>query len=251
MSLAEHLRELRRRILIAMVGILLGAIVGWILAGPIWDALREPILSLTTEQDRELARLNYTEVTSAFMLRLQMAVTFGFVISAPIWLWQAWAYLLPALTKGERRGAMGFILAAVPLFFAGCTLAVFLIPYVLRIMTGFAAPEEAVLLNATTYFDFVFRFVVAIGVGFLLPVVLVLLNVIGVLSAKSIRKGWRVTVLIVSIFAAIVTPPADIVSMLALIGVMLLLFLVAIVITTLRDRARAKRFPELYSDATA
>lgn len=241
MPLAAHLRELRRRIIVSLIGIAIGAVAGWLLGAPIWEALREPIITLANEQGRAIAQINYPEVTSAFSLRLQMAITFGFILSSPIWIWQLWAFIVPALTRGEKRGSVLFLIAAVPLFIGGCVMGWLLLPYVLRLMTGFAAAEEAVLLTATTYFDFVFRFVVVIGLGFLLPVVIVLLHAIGIVSSATIRRGWRFVVLLIATFAAIVTPAADVVSMLALIVMLSLLFAAAIVVTTLIDRGRARR----------
>lgn len=107
-----------------------------------------------------------------------------------------------------------------------------------EVLTSFASSEDSTFLQASYYFDFVFKIVIATGVAFVLPVFLVVLNFIGLLSARSIAKAWRVAIVAIVVFAALITPAADVLSMFFVAAPMALLFLAALVIAFIHDRAR-------------
>lgn len=240
MSLGQHLLELRKRLFLAAAGILVGAIIGWLLSGFVWDALREPIYAIIAAQDRN-AQLNYPDITSAFDLKLKISFYVGMIISSPIWLYQIFAFLVPGLTRKERQYTFGFFFTAVPLFFAGCLAGWYVLPHVVELMTSFAPQEDAALIVAQSYLDFVLKLVFAIGIAFVLPVFVVLLNFAGVISAQSIIKSWRMAILIIILFTAIATPAADVVSMFLLAIPMVVLYFAAYGIAYLHDRRIAKR----------
>lgn len=240
MTLGDHFRELRKRLFLAALGIVLGTAAGWLLSDYIFAALQGPIDEIAAEQGREAA-LNYTDITSAFDLRLKVAFTAGLILSAPVWLYQVWAFLVPGLTRREVKYAFGFIATAIPLFFAGCASGWFILPNVVRLLTSFAPANADALITATNYFDFVLKLIVAIGIGFVLPVFLVVLNFVGVLSGRAILKGWRIAILAIALFAALVTPAADVFSMFLLAIPMTALFFLAAGIGLLHDRRAEKR----------
>jgi len=250
MSLGEHLLELRKRLGIIGLSIILAAIGGWFLADPVWSALSDPIMEIAKERNRD-AEINYTTVTEAFDTKIAIAVVLGIVMAAPVWLYQAWAFFVPALMKRERRLALGFLSAAVPLFLAGVTAGWLVLPNIVVLLTGFAPEQSATLLTAKVYLDFALKLVLAIGVGFVLPVFLVVLNFVGVLEARSIIKGWRVAIIIIALFTAIATPAADVVSMVVLAIPMVVLYFVAAGIATIHDRRAAKRTAQLLAGDAA
>ncbi len=129
MTLGEHFLELRKRLVRAAAGLLAGSVVGWFLAGYVLDALRAPIIQIAKQQHR-LAELNYDNITGAFDLKIEIAFTIGVVISSPIWLYQIWAFFVPALSRKELRYGLGFFLSAVPLFLAGCAAGWFVVPHI-------------------------------------------------------------------------------------------------------------------------
>jgi len=239
MSLGAHLREFRKRLYLAALGIFVGGVGGWFAADFILDALRRPIFAVAGAQGR-VATLNYDGVTSAFDLRLQIALTVGVVISSPVWLYQIWAFFVPAMTRREIKYVLGFFLTAIPLFFAGCYAGWIVFLRIVELMTSFAPANDASILTAKTYFDFVLKLVIVVGVAFVLPVFLVLLNFAGVLSAKSILKSWRVAVLIIALFTAIATPTADVLSMLLLAAPMVVLYFLALGVALIHDRRKAR-----------
>jgi sec-independent protein translocase protein TatC len=248
MSLGEHLIELRRRLGIIGLSVVLAGIGGWFLADPVWAALSDPVMEIAQERNRD-ADINYTSVTEAFDTKVAIALVLGIVMAAPVWLYQIWAFFVPALMRKERRYALGFLGAAIPLFFAGVTAGWLVLPNIVVLLTGFAPEQSSTLLTAKVYLDFALKLVIAVGVGFVLPVFLVLLNAIGVLSAKAIIKGWRWAIIVIAVFTALATPAADVVSMVLLAIPMTALYFLAAGITWINDRRRAKKEAKLLREA--
>ncbi|MDH6278391.1 sec-independent protein translocase protein TatC [Aurantimicrobium minutum] len=249
MSLGGHLVELRKRLYFSALFIVIGALLGWFSADFLLSQLREPIFLVASEQGR-VATLNYDGITSAFDLKLQIAFTVGIVISSPFWLYQIWAFFMPGLTKREIKYTLGFMLSAIPLFLAGCAAGWYVYPHIVALMTSFAPSDDATIITAKTYFDFVLKLVLVVGVAFVLPVFLVLFNFAGLLSAYSIIKAWRIAVLVITLFTAIATPAADVLSMFLLAIPMVLLYFLAAGIAWLHDRRKTKKVSE-YSDDQA
>ncbi|CAH0156676.1 Sec-independent protein translocase protein TatC [Microbacterium foliorum] len=241
MSLGAHLVELRKRLFIAAGALVVGMIVAFIVTEPIIELLSVPIRTIAAEAGREYTGLNFTTVTSGFDLRMRIAFAIGLLISAPVWLWQVWAFVMPGLTKKETQYTWGFLGAAVPLFFGGCTVAFFVLPHVIEIMAGFVPKGMAQFFDYAIYYDFVFKFLLVLGIAFVLPVFLVALNLAGIVSGRDILKGWRVAILVCTVFAAVTTPPADVFSMLLLMGSMIVLYFAATLISMLFDRRKRKR----------
>lgn len=249
MSLGGHLVELRKRLYFSALFIVIGAVLGWFSADFLLAQLRVPIFLVASEQGR-VATLNYDGITSAFDLKLQIAFTVGIVISSPFWLYQIWAFFMPGLTKREIKYTLGFMLSAIPLFLAGCAAGWYVYPHIVALMTSFAPSDDATIITAKTYFDFVLKLVLVVGVAFVLPVFLVLFNFAGLLSAHSIIKSWRIAVLVITLFTAIATPAADVLSMFLLAIPMVILYFLAAGIAWLHDRRKTKKGSE-YSDVQA
>lgn len=248
MSLGEHLRELRRRLIISAVAILVAAIGGFIVAPYVIDALRVPIDAIAEQRN---AQIIYTTVTGAFDLRFAIAVTIALVVASPVWLYQIFAFLVPGLTSREKKYTFGFFFSAVPLFIAGAATGWFLFPHMVELLTSFSSNEEATLLDAKIYYDFVMKLSLAIGVGFVLPVFLVLLNFVGVLSARTILTSWRIAILVIALFCAIATPAADVISMFLLAIPMVALYFTAALIAWVHDRGADKRAAKLEDSIAA
>lgn len=241
MSLGAHLIELRKRLFIAALAVVIGAVGGWLLSEWfIWDALEEPVRKVAEAQGTDTA-LVFPTIASAFDLRLQVAFTVGIVISSPVWLYQIFAFLVPGLNTKERKFTLAFFASAIPLFFLGCAAGWFTLPNIVKIMTSFVPDGAMSLLTAKEYIDFVLKLVIAIGIAFVVPVFIVLLNYAGILSAAAIIKSWRVAILVIVLFTAIATPSADVVSMFLLAIPMIVLYFAAWFLSHLHDRRVAKR----------
>ncbi|MBY0689206.1 twin-arginine translocase subunit TatC [Microbacterium marinilacus] len=237
MPLGAHLTEARKRATRAAVALIVGVVAGFLLADPILDVLRTPITTLAESRD---ASLNYDSVTGAFDLRMKIALFAGVVVSSPVWLYQLFAFLVPGLTRRERRYTFGFLAAALPLFAAGCAVGFTMFPHMVELLAGFASEEDSTLLQASYYVDFVLKIVLATGIAFVLPVFLVALNFLGVLPARTIARTWRFSVVGIVLFSAMATPAADVLSMVLIAVPMTALFLTALLIAHLHDRAAAR-----------
>jgi sec-independent protein translocase protein TatC len=245
MSLGDHLREFRRRLFIAAAALLVCSVIGWYLFDIIYEHLTAPIANIAEERgEGSLIDLNYAGLTAAFSQRLSLAIWAGTIMSAPMWLWQAWAFIVPGLTKKEKRVSLLFIAAIVPLFLGGCWFGYATLPKAVEILLGFTPEGAANLPEAALYFSFVTRFILVFGLAFLFPVVLVALNVVGVLPSRVMIKGWRPATVIIFVFAAIATPTPDPYTMLLLATPMVALYFLAYGVTRIIDRRRAQDRPD-------
>ncbi|HEY6743106.1 MAG TPA: twin-arginine translocase subunit TatC [Lapillicoccus sp.] len=242
MSLGDHLRELRNRLTIALIAIVVGAGIGWWKYDAIFQRLEAPIQQVAAERGTALSTLiNFAGITDAFSILITVGLFVGVVIASPVWLYQIWAFIVPGLTSREKKTAVLFIVTAVPLFLAGCALGYLTLPKAVHALLGFTPEGATNILPADTYLNFVLKFILAFGLAFLLPVFLVGLNAAGVLPARSMLRGWRPAVFLIFLFAAIMTPSPDPWSMLFLALPMVGLFFAAVGVGALLDRRRAKR----------
>lgn len=248
MSLGAHLVELRKRLVISAIAIVVAAIAGWFLSDLVWELLRAPVETIAETSDR-VAKISYTDVTSSFDLKLRISFFIALFIASPVWLYQVWAFFAPGLKRREKLMGAGFILAAVPLFLGGAFTAWWVLPNIVKLLTSFSSEQDAILLNAREYLGFAMKLMFAVGVGYVMPVLLVLLNFIGVFTGKTILKSWRVAVLVIALFAAITTPAADIISMFLILIPMTVLYFIAVGIALLHDRrVEKKRQKALHED---
>lgn len=244
MSLADHLRELRNRFLKCLMAVVAGGVLGWIQYLPLLDFLQRPLKVVSEREGWGAVGLNYQGLTTPFGLQLTVALWLGVILASPVWLWQVWAFIVPGLTKKEKRTAVAFILAAVPLFLAGCALANYVLPTAVRVLLDFTPQGTWNLIPADQYLAFVTRFILAFGLAFLVPVLLVALNFAHVLPAHVMLKGWRIAIILNFVFAAMMTPTPDAWTMIALAMPMCALYFAACGVAWLIDRRRAKNRPD-------
>ena len=244
MPLIEHLRELRRRVFKSALAIAAASVVGWILYTPIINTLSRPVCDLDAAQasgSTYCGSLVISGILGPLNLQIKVAFLSGIIISAPIWLYQLWAFIAPALHRKERRYSVGFIAAATPFFAMGATLGYLVIPTAVKVLLGFTPGSLSNLVNFDNYLEFVMRIILLFGIAFELPVFLLTFNLIGFLSGRTILKPWRAWVFGICLFVASFSPSADPLSMLALAVPLIGLYFMAGGIATLNDRRRAKK----------
>ena len=243
MSLGDHLRELRRRFVISALAIAAASVVGWVEYDWLFEQIMAPLRKLAAER-HGLVNINFGGITQPFTVQLQVALFVGFILASPVWLYQVWGFIVPGLTKREKRTTMMFVGAAVPLFLLGCFLATRVVGKAVEVLLGFTPQGAVNLPDAALYLTFVTRFILAFGLAFLLPVFLVGLNVAHILPARVMLKGWRIAVILIFVFSAMMTPTPDAWTMLALALPMIGLFSAAVGVSALLDRRRARHEPE-------
>lgn len=241
MRLGAHLKELRNRFFIALIFIVLGAVGGFFMYQPVVTLLIEPVLAVGEADPNRRVEVVYDSVGMPLEMMIRVSLFLGLVISAPFWLYQVWAFIMPALRKKEKRYTIGFLAAAVPLFLGGIGLGYWILPQAVRMFLTFNVDQTSNLVNANSYLTFVLNLLLAFGIAMILPVLLVGLNMMGIITAKQIIKHWRITVFLIALISALAAPGSDIFTMFYLAIPLVLLFGVATGLAALNDRRRAKR----------
>lgn len=241
MPLMDHLRELRDRLLKALLSIGAGLMVGFLVFDPVWEFLQQPYCSLSAEvRGSDHCGLNFTGIFDGFNLRFKVAVIIGLLVSSPVWLYQLWAFVAPALRGKEKRYTYLFVGFAVPLFFSGTVLAYYVTAKGMEIMFSLAPEGATALITLDNYLNYMIMMLAVFGVAFVLPLIVVLLNFMGVLSHRIIGKWRSIIIFLVFLFAAVATPGGDPFTMLALGIPMVALFETAELIAFINDRRRNK-----------
>ena len=244
MTLGSHLRELKNRLAWSAIFIVAGTVVGWFLFDPVFNILQQPLKDVASERGID-ASVNFTTVVSAFDLRIQLSIFLGVILTAPIWLWNLWAFVAPGLKTKERRYAYAFMFSSLPLFLAGTYLAWSNLPGFVVALIGFTPEGSTNVINAADYVLFAIRVLLIFGLAFVMPVVLVLMNFAGLVTGKSILKGWRVAILVIAIIAALATPVAEPMTMLVMMIPLTMLYFSAVGVAMLNDKRRARKQAKL------
>jgi sec-independent protein translocase protein TatC len=256
MSVMDHLRELRRRIIWIALIIAVGAVVGWVLYSPILEFLKQPYCSVPGKYryhpdgvNSSDCVLTYNGVLDGITSRLKVSVIAGAVFTGPFWLYQIWAFVTPGLRKNERKYTIIFVFASTVLFAAGMTLAYIVLAKGLRVLVETGTAQTQAILNVTDYLGFVTLMLVAFGAAFELPLLLIMANLAGVLSARILRKSQRIAIFAIFLFAAVATPTPDPFTMCAMAFPMVLLFEGAVLFAVVHDRRKARRNAEEQAEA--
>ena len=244
MPLIEHLRELRSRVVKAALAIALASTIGWFFYNEIITQLAKPVCDLKFAQEtgaESCGALYISGVLGPLNLQIKVAILSGIILAAPVWLYQLWAFIAPALHRKEKRNSIFFIVAATPFFAAGAFLGYTILPIAVEVLFGFTPDALNNLVKFDDYLDFVMRAILLFGMAFELPVFLITFNLIGFLSGKAILKPWRGWVFGITLFVAAFSPTADPLSMMALAVPLILLYLFSGVFALLNDRRRARK----------
>jgi sec-independent protein translocase protein TatC len=229
MSLLEHLEELRRRLIVVVVAVVIGSIVGFVLSDPILHILRAPLPD-------QYAKLYFTTVGGAFGVRLKIAFFAGIALAMPVILFEIWRFITPGLTTRERRLVWPLLLGALLLFVLGVVVGYVIIPFALAFLLGFAEEDLQPLLTINEYIGFVTTMMLAFGLVMEFPIVLIALARVGILSYARISAQRRMVILGIVVFAVVVTPGGDPFSPSILGAVMYVLFELSLQVIRLMRR---------------
>jgi sec-independent protein translocase protein TatC len=212
MTLVEHLSELRRRIIISLVAVGVGAIVAFIFYDWIFHFLSHPYRELTKNQHGcgpDGCSLVATDPLQPFAVRLKVATYGGIVLALPVWLWELWRFVTPGLHRRERRYAIPFILSSIVLFCLGGFVAWLTVPKALQFLASVGGTNITPFFTADKYLTLISLMIVAFGISFEFPVVLVFLMVAGLLKSRTLSRGRRWWAVGITTFAAVITPSQD------------------------------------------
>jgi len=253
MSLFDHLRELRNRVVKMALGLIAGMIVGFVFFNPIWRIIEHPLCAAKIRGYTGCGHLGINQLVlngplDAFYLRVKVALIAGIILSSPIWLYQLWAFIAPGLYAREKRWGHIFLATAVPLFLAGNMLAYLSLGRSMHYLLDLTPSGVQNLIQVDLYMSFVMTMLLAFGIALEVPLLIVMLNQAGILTHERFRKWRRMLIFVVFLIAGIANPSPDPITMLILGGACAALVEVAEFVIWRHDRRRARLHPDPYAD---
>lgn len=223
MTLVGHLDELRRRILISLAAITIGACIAFWKIKPIVAYLAKPV-----------GHLVFLSPTEAFMAYFKLAFFVGLFLASPVVLFHVWGFVSSALKEKERKALLFFLPFSVMLFLCGAAFAFFIvIPLALKFLINFAGPEVLPVISISEYLSFITVLTLVSGAVFELPAVIIILAKLGMVTPAFLSKNRRWAVLIIFITAALLTPTPDAFTQILMAAPLILLYEVSIWISRL------------------
>lgn len=242
MELVDHLRELRYRVIVSIIAIIVVALVCYAfydtLTAVAFRPIETAIDAYRAKNPDAQVEITTTNVTGGFTLFMKVPFIAGIIVSCPVWLYQLWAFIAPGLLSNERRAALRFLGSSIPLFLAGVVLGYWISPKGFAVLLQFNPPGVLNLNDANEFLTFELTLLLVFGLSFLLPVVLVTLNRFGIVSGAALGKFRGPAILGCFVFSAVATPSTDPISMCVLAVPMSLLYLIAEVLCKRHDRKK-------------
>lgn len=236
-GLMEHLVELRTRLIRSSLAISIAALICYVYSESIFNFLREPIAPYLPT-----GGLVFTAPMDKFMAHVKISIFSGIILSCPIWLYQIWKFISPALYEKERKYAISFISVGTILFAIGIAFAYFLaLPAAFEFLMGFGGNVDKPMITINDYVSFFVLTILMFGLSFELPLVIVILGLLGVVSQQFLREKRRILIVGLAVFSAVLTPSADIMSMMLMLVPMVILFEIAILFVGMFERQRKEK----------
>lgn len=245
MELVDHLRELRYRILVSIVAVIVVALACFVFFDQLIAVFFHPInvaieAYRASDPDAQVA-ITTSNITGGFTLWMKIPVVAGFILSCPVWLYQMWRFIAPGLLANERRAALGFLGPAIPLFLSGVALGYWICPKGFTVLLQFNPSGVTNLNDANEFLTFEMTLLLVFGLSFLLPVVLIMLDRFGIVTGAALGRYRTVAVFCCFLFAAVATPSTDPISMSVLALPMSALYVIAEVVCRRNDRRRERQ----------
>ncbi|NUT35475.1 MAG: twin-arginine translocase subunit TatC [Hamadaea sp.] len=246
MTLVEHIRELRNRLTKAVLAVVVGFFVAFYFSDTVFDFIQKPYCDLNLAGDGTCDFV-VLKATDPLLMSMKIGLWGGLFLTAPIWLYQLWAFIAPGLHKHERKWAYLFGAISVPLFFGGAVLASLVVSKGLEFLLTHGA-VQASSLEASSYLTFVTNLVLLFGLSFEFPVLLLLLNFTGLVSGKRMLGWWRAAIVVFFAFAAVTTPDPGPFGMTLLAAALSVLYFIAVGIAILNDKRKARKERKSFGD---
>jgi len=249
MTLTQHLGELRHRLVVCVIAVVITSLVCVIAYEPILHFLLRPLCSVyaTTSHhgagngsllvgNNGTCNLYVTSPLDGLTLRVKIAVFGGLVLASPVILFQLWRFITPGLQARERKWAVPFVAAAFSLFLLGAATAYLTLPHALSFLKSVGGPQLQAIYDPIPYLGLILLMMGLFGLTFQFPVVLVSLELARVVTPAKLLHAWRWAVIIITVVAAVFTPSSDPFSMLALAIPLVVFYFAAIGIGKLLGR---------------
>lgn len=225
LPLMEHVKVLRRVLIISAYAIALGTVIGWFLSDWGYAFLARPVLLLS--------KVSFITTTpmEPVLVKVKVALVIGVVFALPVLMWQIWSFILPALKQNERKILYLIVPSSVLLFIGGAAFCFYMVlPVGIKflLLAGSGGVPSTPLLTKTSYLSFLLTFLLTFGLVFQLPIVLLILVRIGLVSPKTLAKKRRWALFIIIILAAVLAPTPDLFTQALMAGPMYLLYEISI-----------------------
>jgi sec-independent protein translocase protein TatC len=211
MTLAEHLAELRRRLIVSVLAFSAAGVVAFVLYPHLLHFLQSPYCRVTTH-----CQLYVTGPLDGLSLRVKLAAYGGLFLASPVLLWQLWRFVTPGLHANEKRYAVPFVACSLVLFAGGVVLAYYTFPHALSFLAHVGGPTLQQIYDPNRYLGLIVALMAVFGITFEFPVILVSLELVGVLTPARLSSWRRWAIVLIVVVAAVITPSGDPFSMLAL-----------------------------------
>lgn len=240
-SLVDHLSELRNRIIVSAVALLLGVIVAIVFNNRVFDLLLGPLTAAAKlgNLPESVTKIITFSPAEPFLVSLKVWTYVGVILASPVVIYEFWAFVGPAFAPTRRRQLIPIVAACAFLFLGGIAFGYLVVlPRGLAWLLGFNGDFFQVQNRASDYFSFAAWFLVAFGAVFELPLVLVMLVKLQIIHTRVLRKNRRIAIVLLAILAMVATPSQDAFSMLAMLIPLLFLYEISIIIGRVIERRR-------------
>lgn len=225
MTLMEHLKELRNRVIVCAIAIVLGVLV----CAVFWETIIGWLLAPAREQQGPEFGLKVFSPTETIGVLFKIAMYGGLIVASPVIIYEILAFVLPGLTPKERKLVLPGIIGTIFFLLMGMAFAYWVIlPASLGFLLDFGGDNFDPLIGAKQYIDFAVRIIFWVGISFELPMVIALLAKLGIVRARQLLSFWRYAVIVVFIVAAVVTPTPDPMTQTFVAGPLFVLYFVGI-----------------------
>ncbi len=239
-SLSEHLRELRNRLIISIVAVGIASAISYAFIEPIFSFLSQPLRAILPRG----TTIIFSSYPEAFFTYLKLALTCGVFLASPVILYEIWAFVAPGLYEHEKRWALPFVVASSVFFVGGGIFGYMVVfPAAFRFLASYTGKGLKLLPSMSEYFSLTIKLLLGFGLAFELPILMVFLGLIGILDAEMLRKNRKYAILIIFVAAAIITPTPDVINQVLLAGPLLLLYELSILLVWLIGKKRATHKP--------
>lgn len=219
-----HLEELRRRLIYAVVAIVLGAIIAFLFAKQLFYFLAQPLVKILPANQPMI----FTALTEAFFTYFKVALLAGFFLASPVVFYQLWKFIAPGLYEHEKKFVIPFVIFATLFFILGGAFAYYIVfPFGFKFFLGFSTDYLKLLPKMSEYFSLSLKLIFAFGIVFEMPVITFFLAKMGVLNGEMLSSKRRYAIVLVFVVAALLTPP-DVGTQLLMAGPLILLYEVSV-----------------------
>jgi sec-independent protein translocase protein TatC len=234
MTLFEHLAELRIRLIISIVAVVIGTVVVWFFYGDLLSFMTHPYREFALHHPQKgipgSGQLVAMGPLEGFTTRLKVSAYGGIAVASPVVFWELWRFITPGLYKNEKRYLVPFVAAAVVLFAAGVATAVLVFPKALTWLIDVSGPSVVPFFSPSKYLTLYVSMCVIFGLVFTYPLVVVFLELVEVVPSRTWRKWRRPAIVVIALVAAIITPSSDPFSFIAMAVPMLVFYEGAIIV---------------------